>query len=132
MPARLATTISAAALLIGAPAAWSGGDIRGLDRNGDRFVSYAELIRTAPAATRSDFAALDRNGDRRLSADELGAARARSLVARHGASGRASGAAALRLVPLSVADVDLDGDGRVSFEELDKAGARSLSTLRGN
>ena len=131
MPTRRITATFAASLALAAGAAAAGADIRAFDRNGDRFITYEELIKVAPGATRSDFAAIDRNGDRRISANEFGTSRAQALVTRHAtAAGKA--AARLPVVPLTVADVDADRDGRVSFAELGRADALSLPQLRGN
>ena len=132
MPAARTAAVLAALILVVATTARAGTDIRAYDLNGDRFVTYSELVQTAPGATRSDFAAIDANGDRRLSANEFAAPRAQAVVARHAAAPAAPRSQPVRLAPLSVSDVDADGDGRVSFEELGNADTLSQFSLRGN
>jgi Ca2+-binding EF-hand superfamily protein len=45
-------------------------EFRGADRNGDGYLSPAEIEGRFPAVSR-DFQAIDRDGDRRLSLDEF-------------------------------------------------------------
>ncbi|MXQ06956.1 hypothetical protein GQ651_03760 [Alphaproteobacteria bacterium GH1-50] len=102
-------TLAIAATALSATAALASGDIASVDRNGDRFASFAELTSTYPGLTASDFRTIDANKDRRVSAVELQAPEAQSIVNRHkvGANGL-----------LDVAAVDTNGDNFVSFFEL--------------
>ena len=126
-----ATATALTAIVLSATAAFAGADIAHFDTNGDRFVTFEELVRAAPDATRSDFTAIDRNGDRRISANEFAGARVQAIVSRSDIGGRQTGTGPLRLAPLQVADVDTDRNGLVSFKELSRTDTPPLARLRG-
>ena len=102
-------TLAIAATALSASAALAAGDIQTVDRNGDRFASFAELSASYPGLTTSDFRGIDANKDNRVSSVELQSPAAQSIVSRY-----AVGTDGL----LDVAAVDTNGDNFVSFTEL--------------
>ncbi|NND40479.1 MAG: EF-hand domain-containing protein [Silicimonas sp.] len=120
------------AFLSFATAAMAGADIRDVDVNGNRFITYSELMQSAPGLTRTSFGAMDQNGDRRLSATEFAGARAQAIVSQQTARPATDPSGGLSLAPASVARIDSDQDGRVSFDELLRLDVPSQVLLRGN
>jgi hypothetical protein len=110
-------TLALALAALAGPAA-AGADIRAFDLDGDRFVTFGELLASAPDVTRSEFTAIDLNSDRRLSANELSGAAGRTLVTRLRTSAVQPQGALVALPPARVADIDGDRDGRITFDEL--------------
>ncbi|MEQ9041846.1 MAG: EF-hand domain-containing protein [Silicimonas sp.] len=123
---------AAFAFAISASGALAGASIGAIDANGDRFVSYNELVAHVPNATHSEFRAADVNGDRRLSANEFAGSRAQSLVARLDTRAPDRNKRLLTLSPASLAEIDSDHDGRVTFDELIRADTPAFNPLRGN
>ena len=101
-------TLTLAATLMSATAAFAMGDIAEFDQNGDQFATMEELQAARPGLTRSEFREIDTNSDNRISATEIAMSRAQSILGRHeGTSGS-----------LNIAGVDTNNDNFISPDEL--------------
>lgn len=113
------------------------------DRNGDRFVSFAEVTAVNPAVNRNEFRELDINRDRRLSAVELNAPGAevildrgtqsngtvRSVADLSGGAFVSEGQLKAAYPGLSSSDfdrIDANNDNRVSSVEIYAAAAQDI------
>lgn len=103
----LASSVSAFAIT--ATAAVAGMGIETFDRNGDRFVSYAELSAVLPSVTKSDFNRLDTNDDRRLGSNEVSSAGAEAVFGRH---------LEVTNEVRGLSEVDTNGDRFASYAEM--------------
>lgn len=80
-----------------------------VDRDGDRFATFAELGAVYDGLLDSEFRQIDANDDQRVSAGELYSPRAQTLVTRYEMGGR---------MLITAMQVDNNDDFFISFEEL--------------
>lgn len=120
----------------------SAASIGDFDSNGDRFVSFDEVVAANPLLDRNDFRGIDANRDNRLSASELQAAGAQAILKR-GTGGTAvrstvsiSGGSFVSEAMLAAAypgltandfdRIDRNNDNRVSAVELYDADSQAI------
>lgn len=77
MTAKMLTIATAAAALLGAPAAFAATEI---DADGDGMISFEEMLAVMPSITEETFLQVDGNADGLVDATELAAAQEAGVI----------------------------------------------------